>query len=137
MFALVGLALGMSVARDGKLAGFVVGIAVIFAYYVVFLLAESLTKGYYADPEAVKHGGRFLARISPGGRPTSCSRCSARGALVWRARYTEGGFSLRVPDGSSCRVEAFRARRARRTVRRAAPARRRRGRPRRHAARSW
>jgi lipopolysaccharide export LptBFGC system permease protein LptF len=37
VFALVGLALGMSVARDGKLAGFVVGIGVIFAYYVVFL----------------------------------------------------------------------------------------------------
>ena len=50
-FALVGLALGMSVARDGKLAGFVVGIGVIFAYYTVFLLAESWTKGYYANPE--------------------------------------------------------------------------------------
>ena len=61
VFALVGLALGMSVARDGKLAGFVVGIAVIFAYYIVFLLAESLTKGYYANPEAVKTGGRFMA----------------------------------------------------------------------------
>src|SRR6478672_7132778 len=69
VFALVGLALGMSVARDGKLAGFVVGIGVIFAYYVVFLLAESLVKGYYANPEAVKHGGRFtlayLARWAP------------------------------------------------------------------------
>ncbi len=50
VFALVGLALGMSVARDGKLAGFVVGIAVIFAYYVVFLLAESSTKGTTQTP---------------------------------------------------------------------------------------
>jgi len=53
-FALVGLALGMSVARDGKLAGFVVGIGVIFAYYIIFLLAESWVKGYYANAEAVK-----------------------------------------------------------------------------------
>ena len=73
VFALVGLALGMSVARDGKLAGFVVGIAVIFAYYVVFLLAESVTKGHYADPDAVKNGGRFIARpprpLGPQHRP--------------------------------------------------------------------
>ena len=38
-----------------------VGIAVIFAYYIVMFLAESLTKGYYADPDAVAAGGHFLA----------------------------------------------------------------------------
>ena len=64
VFALVGLALGMSVARDGKLAGFVVGIAVIFAYYIVFLLAESLTKGYYATPR--RSSRRPIHRGAPG-----------------------------------------------------------------------
>ena len=45
VFALIALALGLSVARDGKLAGFVVGIVVIFAYYILIFLAESVAKG--------------------------------------------------------------------------------------------
>ena len=48
VFAVIGVALGLSVARDGKLAGFVVGIAVIFAYYVLLYMAQAITKGYYA-----------------------------------------------------------------------------------------
>ena len=51
VFALIGLALGLTVARDSKLAGFVVGIAVIFAYYIVMFLAEAYVKGYYAGPQ--------------------------------------------------------------------------------------
>ena len=98
VFALVGLALGMSVARDGKLAGFVVGIAVIFAYYIVFLLAESLTKGYYANPEAVKAGGRFMAAHLARWMPNIMLGLFGLAALIWRARYTEGGLPLRVPD---------------------------------------
>ena len=47
VFAIIGLALGLTVARDGKLGGFVVGIVVIFAYYVVMFLAEAQTKGHY------------------------------------------------------------------------------------------
>ena len=66
VFALIGLALGLTVAREGKLAGFVVGIAVIFAYYILMQLAESVTKGYYADPAAVAAGGHYLAaHMSP------------------------------------------------------------------------
>ena len=123
VFALVGLALGMSVARDGKLAGFVVGIAVIFAYYIVFLLAESRVKGYYADPEAVKTRrpvpGRPPGPLGAQHRPRPRSvRC----ALVWRARYTEGGFSLR--DAGHGQAAARRCRTARRNE------------PRRRAARS-
>ena len=91
VFALVGLALGMSVARDGKLAGFVVGIAVIFAYYIVFLLAESLTKGHYANPRQSRTAGDSWRRTWPAGRRTSCCGVFGLVALIWRARYTEGG----------------------------------------------
>jgi LPS export ABC transporter permease LptG len=110
VFALVGLALGMSVARDGKLAGFVVGIAVIFAYYVVFLLAESLTKGYYANPEAVKAGGRFFAAHIARWVPNIVLGLFGAAALVWRSRYTEGGLPLRVPVALRRRLEAWRQR---------------------------
>ena len=49
VFALIGLALGLTVAREGKLASFVIGVVVIFAYYIVMFLSESLTKGHYLN----------------------------------------------------------------------------------------
>jgi LPS export ABC transporter permease LptG/LPS export ABC transporter permease LptF len=47
VFTILGLALGASNRKDGKLAAFVLGIAVIFAYYVVMFTAEALTKGFW------------------------------------------------------------------------------------------
>jgi LPS export ABC transporter permease LptG len=46
VFALLGLALGASNRKDGKLASFVLGIGVIFVYYVVMFTAQAMTKGY-------------------------------------------------------------------------------------------
>jgi lipopolysaccharide export system permease protein len=110
VFAVVGMALGMSVARDGKLAGFVVGISVIFAYYVVFLLAESLTKGYYAKPEAVKNGGQFLLAHGARWLPNLILGVFGVMALVWRARYTETGLPVRVPAAARRWLDRRRAR---------------------------
>jgi LPS export ABC transporter permease LptF/LPS export ABC transporter permease LptG len=45
VFAFIGLGLGISNRRDGKLASFVVGIGVIFVYYIVMFGAHSMTKG--------------------------------------------------------------------------------------------
>jgi LPS export ABC transporter permease LptG/LPS export ABC transporter permease LptF len=47
VFAVLGLALGASNRKDGKLAAFVLGIGVIFAYYVVMFTAQALTKGFW------------------------------------------------------------------------------------------
>jgi LPS export ABC transporter permease LptG/LPS export ABC transporter permease LptF len=44
VFAVMGLALGVSSSRSGKLASFVLGLMVIFGYYVVMYTAESLAK---------------------------------------------------------------------------------------------
>ena len=60
VFALIGLALGLSVARDGKMAGFVIGIAVIFAYYVVMSSGRGADAGTLRATEAVKPGCQFL-----------------------------------------------------------------------------
>ncbi|MEW6322245.1 MAG: LPS export ABC transporter permease LptF [Acidobacteriota bacterium] len=46
VFAVLGLALGVSNRRDGKLASFVLGIAVIFVYYVIMFTAQAMTKGH-------------------------------------------------------------------------------------------
>ena len=40
VFALVGVGLGISNRKDGKLASFVLGIAVIFIYYVAMFTAQ-------------------------------------------------------------------------------------------------
>ena len=45
VFALLGLALGASNRKDGKLASFVLGIGVIFVYYVIMFMGQAMTKG--------------------------------------------------------------------------------------------
>ncbi len=45
VFGLLGLALGASNRKDGKLASFVLGIGVIFVYYVIMFGAQAMTKG--------------------------------------------------------------------------------------------
>jgi LPS export ABC transporter permease LptG/LPS export ABC transporter permease LptF len=98
VFAIIALALGLSVARDGKLAGFVVGIAVIFGYYILLYLAEAVTKGFYAGDAGadrtllVAHLSRWFPNLLllPFGIM----------ALIWRARWAEG----RIPFRSVVRL---------------------------------
>jgi len=45
VFAFVGVGLGVSNRKDGRMASFVLGIAVIFIYYVVMFTSQSMTKG--------------------------------------------------------------------------------------------
>lgn len=47
VFALLGLGLGATSSKDGKLAAFVLGIGVIFGYYVLMYGGEALTKGQW------------------------------------------------------------------------------------------
>lgn len=88
VFAIIGVALGLTVARDGKLAGFVVGIAVIFGYYVILYMSQSVTRGYYsgdaggAQPLLVAQLSRWM--------PNLVMLPFGLLALVWRARWAEG-----------------------------------------------
>lgn len=50
IFGLIGLALGASNRRDGKLASFVLGIGVIFVYYVLLYVGQALAKGHLLPP---------------------------------------------------------------------------------------
>ena len=50
VFGLIGLALGVNNRRDGKLASFAIGIGVIFAYYVMLWLGQSLVRGHIVPP---------------------------------------------------------------------------------------
>ena len=50
IFALLGLALGINNRKDGKLGSFVIGIGVIFAYYVSMYMSEAAAKGGLVSP---------------------------------------------------------------------------------------
>ena len=93
VFAVIGIALGLTVARDGKLAGFVVGIAVIFGYYVILYLAQSVTRGYYAG-EAGGAKPLLLAQLSRWA-PNLVLLPFGIFALIWRARWAEGRLPFR------------------------------------------
>ncbi|MCH7746769.1 MAG: LPS export ABC transporter permease LptG [Acidobacteria bacterium] len=85
VFAIIGLALGVTSRKDGKLASFALGIGVIFAYYIIMYSARALAKGDLVSP----HLAMWLPNIILGGGGVAL--------LVWRARSTE----RRVPLGLS------------------------------------
>ena len=50
VLALIGLALGVSNRKDGKLASFVLGFAVIFVYYILLYFSRALSYGGWMSP---------------------------------------------------------------------------------------
>lgn len=85
VFGALGLALGASSRRDGKLASFVLGIGVIFVYYVIMWTGMSMAKGAKIWPELAP----WLPNIVLG---------LAGVVLVWwRARATGSRFQLPLP----------------------------------------
>ena len=77
---------------DGKLGGFVVGIGVIFAYYIAMFLAESAAKGHRIPAEYARWVPNML--LGPFGVV----------ALFWRAGHAEGRlpFGIRLPQMPAC-----------------------------------
>ena len=86
ILALIGLALGANNRKDGKLGSFVIGIAVIFIYYVLLWGAR-----------ATAMGGRF----SPEWAPWIPNIVMGMGGLVmvaWRARLGDQPLRLSLPS---------------------------------------
>jgi LPS export ABC transporter permease LptG/LPS export ABC transporter permease LptF len=105
VFGVIGVALGLSVARDGKLAGFVVGIAVIFAYYIFLYLAQAITKGYYSG----EAGGARPLTVALLSRwwPNIILLPFGVLALIWRARWAEGRIPFRSVVKATGAVKAW------------------------------
>lgn len=99
VFAIIGLALGLSSARDGKMAGFVIGFAVVFAYYGIMELAASHTRGHYREIETAGqlHSASFLLANLARWWPNIVLGLFGIGALVWRARFAHRGLPVSVP----------------------------------------
>ena len=94
VFALLGVALGASHRKDGKIASFVLGIGVIFGYYVILYTAEALTKGFWLPP--------WLAMWIP----NIILGAAAVFLLIRRARSADQPIRIAVPAWLSRRAPA-------------------------------
>ena len=85
VFGVIGLALGVTSRKDGKLASFVLGISVIFGYYVIMYTAEAMAKGALLSP----HLAMWLPNIVLG--------AAGLALLFWRARSAERRITISLP----------------------------------------
>ena len=85
VLALIGLALGVSNRKDGKLASFVIGISVSFVYYVLLYMAR-----------AAALGGVFDAGLAPW-VPNLVLAPAGVLLLLWRARSTDRPILITLP----------------------------------------
>ena len=86
MLALIGLALGASNRKDGKLASFVLGIGVIFVYYVLLYGARAFGMSGRISPTWAP----WIANIVLGAVGVALT--------VWRARAADRPLRFSVPD---------------------------------------
>ena len=80
VFGILGLALGATSRKDGKLAAFVLGIGVIFAYYIVMYGGEALAKGHWVPAWLAMWLPNFL--LGAAGIVLLASRSRSAGAPI-------------------------------------------------------
>lgn len=85
VLALIALALGATNRKDGRLASFAVGIAVIFVYYVLLWGAR-----------AAAMGGRFSPELAPW-MPIVLMGIAGVLMMIWRARSADQPIRLSLP----------------------------------------
>src|SRR5258705_3260675 len=85
VFGVIGLALGATNRRDGKLGSFVFGLGVIFAYYIPLNLGPALAKGHLMAP--------WLAVWLP----NIILSAVGAGLFLWRSRTADQEFRFSRP----------------------------------------
>jgi LPS export ABC transporter permease LptG/LPS export ABC transporter permease LptF len=85
VLALIGLALGVSNRKDGKLASFVLGFAVIFVYYVLLYFSRALSFGGWISPSAAP----WIPNIVLGAAGIALA--------LWRARSADQPIRISIP----------------------------------------
>jgi len=85
VFGVIGLALGATNRRDGKLGSFVFGLGVIFAYYIPLTLGPALAKGHLIPP--------WLAVWAP----NIILSLVGAGLFFWRSRAADQEFRFVAP----------------------------------------
>ena len=99
VFALIGLALGLSSAREGKMGSFVVAFGVVFAYYAIMEIAAAQTRGHYRGIEeaGLLHSASFVNAHLARWWPNIIMGGFGIVALVWRARFAHRGLPTSLP----------------------------------------
>jgi LPS export ABC transporter permease LptG/LPS export ABC transporter permease LptF len=85
VFALIGLGLGLTSGRDGKLASFVPGIGVVFVYYVIDYLGRQMAKGHIVSPWFATWAPNIVLGLA------------GVALLFWRGRSAEKPLRLALP----------------------------------------
>ena len=124
VLALIGLALGVSNRKDGKLASFVIGFIVIFVYYVLLYMARAAAIGGVLEPRyrAVDSAGRAwrggrraaaLARaLDRSADPDHAARPARLCRVSWRLGPHRPAERPAVPDSATGQSGLRRARSA-------------------------
>ena len=86
VFGLIALCLGVTNSKDSKHASFVIGLAVVFVYWMFFLLGQAMARAKWLPPELA----RWVPDIVLG--------AAGVGLLVWRHRYADAGVQLTLPS---------------------------------------
>ncbi len=85
VFGFIGLALGVTTRRDGKLASFALGIGVVFAYYILWFGGQGLARSAWISP----HWAVWICNIALGVLGVAL--------LSWRARFGDHRFLPALP----------------------------------------
>ena len=85
VFGVIGLALGATNRRDGKLGSFVFGLGVIFAYYIPLTLGPALAKGHLIPPWLAVWGPNIILSLV------------GAALFLWRSRAADQEFRLSLP----------------------------------------
>jgi LPS export ABC transporter permease LptG/LPS export ABC transporter permease LptF len=86
VFGLIALCLGITNSKDSKHASFVIGLAVVFVYWMFFLLGQAMARAKWLPPELA----RWVPDILLGAVGIVL--------LVWRHRYADAGVQLTLPS---------------------------------------
>lgn len=95
VMGLLAIAVGVHTRRDGKFASFALGLALIFVYYGLMNIFESMAKG--------QHFPALWARWVP----NLILGPLALFIIWWRSRHVEHSFALRLPAAISARIAAL------------------------------
>jgi len=99
VFGVIGLALGATNRRDGKLGSFVFGLGVIFAYYIPLTLGPALAKGHLIPPWLAVWGPNIILSFV------------GAGLFFWRSRAADREFRFGLPHWLQRRAATRQARR--------------------------
>lgn len=108
VFGLLALSLGVSNSKESKHASFVIGLAVVFVFYVLMILGQAMARARWIPPELA----RWIPDIVLG--------IAGITLLWWRHRHADAGVQITLPSWDSIRDRALRLVAGRRGAARAA-----------------